>query len=131
MRQVSDTDTLLTMYEYSYIYQYTDEEGRKERMKAQIDREQTGEQRVGGVKIEIAGRIRGANRAGKKVKKEGRQRQQDRLSRIELGAGPINTRYGTLGVKVQSAKERREELEKERITKVNEKDRDEKKWGKE
>lgn len=51
----------------------------------------------------VKGRIRGMNRKRKKVEQYGKQNQQDRLSRIEYGAGVINTKYGTLGVKVQSA----------------------------
>ncbi len=89
--------------------------GKKKKMKAQIDKEQMGEQRIKGIKIIVKGRIRGGNRKQKKVVQYGQQNQQDRLSRIELGAGEIRTRYGTLGVKVQSAKERREGRKEERI----------------
>lgn len=84
-------------------------------MKAQIDKEQIGEQKMKGLKIIIKGRIRGGNRKQKKVVQYGKQNQQDRLSRIDYGAGEIRTRYGTLGVKVQSAKERKEQNKNERI----------------
>lgn len=109
MRQVFGTDILWIMSEYSYSYQSIDEEEHREKkMKAQIDREQMGEQRLKGLKIVVKGRIRGGNRKQKKVVQYGKQNQQDRLSRIDQGAGVINTRYGTLGIKVQSAKERKE-----------------------
>lgn len=84
-------------------------------MKAQIDREQTGEQRTKGIKITVKGRIRGRNRKRKKVIQIGRQDQQDRLSRIDEGRGEIRTRYGVMGIKVQRAKEREGREEQERI----------------
>ena len=79
---------------------------KKKEMKEQIEKEQIGRKRVKGVTMRIAGRLRGANRATHKVIKWGRQNQQDRLSTIELGAGAVFTKYGTLGLKVQCAKER-------------------------
>lgn len=87
-------------------------------MKAQIDKEQIGGQRMKGIKIVVKGRLRGSNRRKKKVMQYGRQNQQDRLSRIEQGGGAIRTKYGTIGVKVQSAKERRGKVKIERIRRV-------------
>ena len=69
----------------------------------------------------MKGRIRGGNRKQKKVVQYGQQKQQDRLSRIELGEGQIRTRYGTLGVKVQSAKVRKVGRKVERIKWISEK----------
>ena len=89
-------------------------------MKALIDKEQMGEQRIKGIKIIVKGRIRGGNRKQKKVAQFGEQNQQDVLSRIEYGSGQIRTKYGTLGVKVQSAKERKEGTKHERIQWINE-----------
>ena len=88
-----------------------------------------------GVRVVVKGRIRGMNRKRKKVVQYGKQNQQDRLSRIEYGAGVINTKYGTLGVKVQSAQVRERIRKEERIRKVkkeekNEEDRIKKEWGK-
>lgn len=90
----------------------------EKKVKAQIEKEQIGRQRMKGIKIEVKGRLRGSNRRRKKVMQYGRQNQQDRRSRIEQGAGVIYTKYGILGMKVQSAKERRERGEKERVRKV-------------
>ena len=115
------------MYESFYIYQYIDEEEhnkrkkkekgekREKKMKAKIDREQTGEIHIKGIHMEIAGRIKGVNRALKKVIKMGKQNQQDRQSEIGLGAGGVNTKYGTLGVKVQCATERKRAQKEIRI----------------
>lgn len=61
------------------------------------------------------------NRKRKKVEQYGKQNQQDRLSRIEYGAGVINTKYGTLGVKVQSGQVRERGRKEERIRKVKKK----------
>jgi len=77
-------------------------EGR-EKMKAKIDQEQTGEKKVKGVEMQIVGRIKGANRASKKEIKYGKQNQQDRVSKIDQGAGGINTKYGTVGIRIKRA----------------------------
>lgn len=87
-------------------------------MKAQIDREQTGEQRTKGLKITVKGRISGNSRKRKKVLQFGRQDQQERLSRIEVGEGEIRTKHGVLGVKIQRAKERKRGREEERIVRI-------------
>ena len=75
-------------------------------MKARIDKGIVGEQRIKGIKIEMKGRIRGKDRKQKKVARYGGQDQQDILSRIDYAAGEVRTRYGVMGIKVQSAKER-------------------------
>lgn len=90
----------------------------EKKVKAQIEKEQIGRQRMKGIKIEVNGRLRGSNRRRKKVMRYGRQNQQDRRSRIEQGAGIIYTKYGIIGMKVQSAKERREGGEKVRVRKI-------------
>ena len=74
-------------------------------MRARIDQEQTGERRVKGVEMQIIGRIKGANRASRKVIKQGRQDQQDRQSQITEGRGTIQTKFGTIGIRVQCALE--------------------------
>lgn len=89
-------------------------------MKAQIDREQTGEQRTKGIKITVKGRILGRNRKRKKVIQLGRLDLQDRLSRIEVGEGTISTKFGKLGVKIHRGKERKIGREEERIVKLSE-----------
>lgn len=114
------------MCEYFYSYQYTDEgeekeeeikfsknrfrQGQritpKEKMKAQIDKGIIGEQRIKGLKLEMKGRIRGKDRKQKKVARYGGQDQQDILSRIDYAMGEVRTKYGVMGIKVQSAKER-------------------------
>jgi len=96
--------------------------GRREenKMKAQIDREQTGEQRTKGIKITVKGRILGRNRKRKKVIQLGRLDLQDRLSRIEVGEGTISTKFGKLGVKIHRGKERKIGREEERIVKLSE-----------
>lgn len=75
-------------------------------MKARIDKGIVGEQRIKGIKIEMKGRIRGKDRKQKKVARYGGQDQQDILSRIDYAAGEVRTKYGVMGIKVQSAKER-------------------------
>lgn len=75
-------------------------------MKAQIDREIVGEQEIKGLRIQMKGRIRGKDRKQKKVARYGEQNQQNILSRIDYGAGEVRTKYGVMGIKVQSAKGR-------------------------
>ena len=74
---------------------------REERMKAIIDREQTGERRIAGVTMVLVGKIKGKDRASKRVIKVGRQRQQNRRSRITADCSAIQTKHGTLGLRVQ------------------------------
>lgn len=94
-------------------------------MKAQIDKEQVGGRKMKGIKIVVKGRLRGSNRKKKKVLQYGRQNQQDRLSRIEQGAGAIMTKHGTLGVKVQSAKIRRGKGKRQLIQNIRNERREE------
>lgn len=75
-------------------------------MKAKIDREVVGKQRIKGLRIEMNGRIRGKERKQTKVALLGGQDQQDILSRIDYAAGEVRTKFGVMGIKVQSAKER-------------------------
>ena len=84
-------------------------------MKAQIDKELVGEQRIKGIKIVVKGRIRGKDRKQKRITRYGEQDQQNKLSRIDYVSGQVRTKHGVLGVKVQSAKERRIERKIERI----------------
>lgn len=87
-------------------------------MKARIDQERIGEVYNKGIEMQVIGRIKGANRATKKVIRIGKQGQQDRRSRIELGEGAVNTKYGTLGIKVKRATERRWKEERKVIVSV-------------
>lgn len=72
-------------------------------MKAKLDKVQNGKKKVVGLVTQLNGRIRGSTRSRKLVYTWGKQGQQDRLRRIDYTAGAINTRYGTLGVKIQCA----------------------------
>ena len=85
-------------------------------MKARIDREQTGEKRVVGVTMKLIGRIRGADRASKKEVKVGKQRQQNRMSRITEASGAVQTKHGIMGLRVQSGVEVYRERNKIHLT---------------
>lgn len=89
-------------------------------MKAKIDYEIVGKRKVVGVRVAIKGRLRGMSRKRKRVVQYGKQLQQNRVSRISYGAGVIYTKYGTIGVKVQSVSERGRKELGERISKVKE-----------
>lgn len=101
-------------------------------MKAKIDYEIVGKRKVIGVRVAIKGRLRGMSRKKKRVVQYGKQLQQDRVSRISYGAGVLYTKYGTIGVKVQSVSERERKGLGEKIRRVkeetNEKDRSKKEW---
>ena len=70
-------------------------------MKAKVDQEQTGERRVAGITMSLYGKIKGKERATKKVIKVGRQRQSNRRSRMTGSRGAIQTKHGVLGLRVQ------------------------------
>jgi len=72
-------------------------------MKAKLDKVQNGRKKIVGLVTQLNGRIRGSSRSRKLVYTWGKQGQQDRLRRIDYSAGAVNTRYGTLGVKIQCA----------------------------
>jgi len=79
--------------------------GEQEEMKAIIDQSQRNRNRITGVRMAISGRISGAARSQKRVIRYGRQQQQHTTSYIEYAYRTIETKYGTMGVKVQCAKE--------------------------
>ena len=102
-------------------------------MKARIDREQIGKRKVRGVRVVVKGRLRGMSRKRKRVAEFGKQSQQDRLSRIDYGAGVIYTKSGTIGVKVQSGQIRVRRKKGKTIRRVkkeekNEEERIKKEW---
>jgi ribosomal protein S3 len=59
-----------------------------------------------GLKTQLVGRIRGSNRSRTKEMIWGNLGLQDRLRRVETNSTAVNSRYGTLGVKVISAYKR-------------------------
>ena len=69
-------------------------------MKAKLDKVLKGKKVIAGFSSQLIGRIRGSNRSRKKVLFWGNLGLQDRLRRIQTKSTAINTRYGTLGVKV-------------------------------
>ena len=84
-------------------------------MKAKLDKVQKGKKKVVGLKTQLVGRIRGSTRSRKMVYTWGNQGQQDRLRRIEYTAGTIQTRYGTLGLKVQCGIKKQKGLKRREI----------------
>ncbi len=75
-------------------------------MKAKLDKILNGKKVIAGLSSQLIGRIRGSNRSRKKVTIWGNLGQQDRLRRILTNSTAINTRYGTLGIKVVCALKR-------------------------
>lgn len=69
-------------------------------MKAKLDKVLNGKKVLAGFSSQLIGRIRGSNRSRKKVIFWGNLGLQDRLRRIQTKSTAINTRYGSLGVKV-------------------------------
>jgi len=74
-------------------------------MKGIVDKSIRNRNRITGLRMEINGRVNGAARRQKKVERYGRQQQQHTLSYIEYAQETIETKYGTVGLKVQCAKE--------------------------
>jgi len=72
-------------------------------MKAKFDQIICGKKVISGFTTKVEGRIRGSSRSRKLVYVWGKQGQQDRLRRIQYHSTALNTRYGTLGIKVQIA----------------------------
>mgnify|MGYP002655003577 CR=1 FL=1 len=81
-------------------------------MRAKIEQEQRGEWRIKGVVMEMVGRVRGAGRARRKLIKRGRQDQAERYSRITEGRGVVQSKYGTVCIRVQCAIEREQKKKK-------------------
>jgi ribosomal protein S3 len=69
-------------------------------MKAKFDKVINRRKKVIGIVTQLVGRIRGSNRSRKLVYTWGKLAQQDRLHRIDYSAGAINSRYGSLGIKI-------------------------------
>lgn len=81
-------------------------------MEAQLDKSTRRRTRIAGLKLELRGRINGATRSQKKTVQYGRQDQQHTQTQIEYATETIITKYGTLGLKVQSMREQKPEREK-------------------
>ncbi|MBS0186387.1 MAG: hypothetical protein JSS34_08765 [Proteobacteria bacterium] len=79
-------------------------------MKAVIDRNEKSNSRITGLKLEIRGRVNGSLRSQKKVAVYGRQQQQHTGSVIEMTKKSIETKYGTLGLRVQRATEPKDQM---------------------
>jgi len=73
-----------------------------------VDKKQYPNTRIGGLRIQIKGRISGVARKQKRVVVYGRQQQQHLQSLIEYAQDTIETKFGVLGLKVQCAKEVKE-----------------------
>jgi ribosomal protein S3 len=77
----------------------------RKKMKAIIDLNQRTNVIVTGLRMQLSGRINGSSRSQKKVILYGRQQQQHIESVIEYAYERIETKFGTLGLKVQSTRE--------------------------
>ena len=69
-------------------------------MYAKLDKFFKGRLHLVGVRSQIIGRIRGAARSRKKEVFTGHFGLQNRLSRVKVSHAPINTRFGSLSIKV-------------------------------
>ncbi len=77
-------------------------------MKAIIDKSIRNKNRIAGLRMQISGRVNGSARSQKKVVIYGRQQQQHTQSLIDYAYTAIETKYGTIGLKVQTAQEPKE-----------------------
>ena len=74
-------------------------------MELLIERGLLKAERVTGLKMDLRGRIRGSARSQKRVILYGRQQQQHIGSRIDYAETVIETKHGTLGLRVQCGRE--------------------------
>lgn len=70
-----------------------------------VDRKQHPNTRIGGLRIQLKGRINGVARKQKRVFVYGKQQQQHLHSQIGYAFNTIETKFGVLGMKVQCARE--------------------------
>jgi len=70
-----------------------------------VDRKQHPNTRIGGLRIQLKGRINGVARKQKRVFVYGKQQQQHLYSLINYTQNTVETKFGVLGLKVQCARE--------------------------
>lgn len=71
-----------------------------------LDMSQVGKRKMLGLTTIVKGRLRGMSRKRKKTAKNGILMLQNKNSTLNFGAGCVYTKYGTIGVKVQSVQGR-------------------------